>query len=58
MSDMVCEIRRILIFSGYFETLIIECLSQKMMMIVQTVIMETSREKKEIEVCLEMNLDS
>jgi len=49
---MFYEIKRILIFSGYVEILIIKRLVQNMMMNVLTVIMEVSREKKEIEVCL------
>jgi hypothetical protein len=52
------EMKRILIFSGYVETFINNRFAQKMMMIVQTVIMETSREKKAIEICLEMKFDS
>jgi len=43
---MVYEIKRILIFSGNVETFINNRFAQKMMIIVQTVIMETSREKK------------
>ncbi len=49
---MMYEIKRILIFSGYVAKLINRRFSQNMMMIVQAVIMDVSREKKEIEVCL------